>query len=71
MNVRKITSDTGFGLARMKPEGATIVAIGDCDVTFYSGELDFLGAIPRLSNKSKDKIIREFAQLAAEAGGVI
>jgi hypothetical protein len=67
MNVRKMTSDTGFGLARIKPEGATIVTVGDFDVTFHDGELDFLDAIPRLSNKSKGKIILEFAKLAAEA----
>jgi hypothetical protein len=70
MNIRKMTSDAGFGLARIRPEGATIVAVGDYDVTFYDGELGFLDAIPRLSNKSKDKIIREFARLAVEAGGV-
>lgn len=67
MKVQKMKSDTGFGLARMKPEGATIVAVGDCDVTFCNGELDFLDAIPRLSSKSKDKIIREFAKLAAKS----
>lgn len=70
MKVQKMTSVTGFGLARVKPEGATIVAVGDFDVTFYSGELDFLDGIPRLSKKNKGKIIREFARLAAEAGDV-
>jgi hypothetical protein len=43
------------------------VTVGDFDVTFHDGELDFLDAIPRLSNKSKGKIILEFAKLAAEA----
>ena len=67
MKLRKIEQGYGFGLARMRPEGATIVAVGDFDVTFYAGELDFLDKIPRLSNKSKDKIILEFAKIAAEA----
>lgn len=55
MNVRKVTSGTGFGLARIKPEGATVVSVGDCDVTFYSGELDFLDTIPGCQRKAKAK----------------
>lgn len=65
MKLQATINNSGFGLARSKIEGSTVVSVGDCDVTFFAGELDFLNKIPRLSNKSKNMIIREFASLIA------
>lgn len=67
MKIQKIESGFGFGLACEKIEGSTAICVGRKNVTFYSGELDFLNDIPKLSNKSKEKIILAFAKLAAEA----
>ncbi len=67
MKIQKLDSGYGFGLACERAEGSTVVSIGRKTVTFYDGELDFLKEIPKLSNKSKDKIILAFAKLAAEA----
>ena len=67
MKIQKLDSGYGFGLVCEKVEGSTVVCVGRKNVTFYDGELNFLNEIPKLSSKSKDKIILAFAKLAAEA----
>lgn len=67
MKIQPEINEQGFGMVLPRPEGATIVRHAGVAVTFYSGELDFLNDIQKLSNKSKEKIILAFAKLAAEA----